>query len=38
MSTDFLKAFLFEFFFFCVCVGEKEIGSYVVQTDLKLTL
>lgn len=40
MATDFLKAFLFEFFFggVYVCVREREIGSYVVQTDLKLTL
>lgn len=43
MATDFLKAFLFEVFFFwggCVyvCVREREIGSYVVQTDLRLTL
>lgn len=38
MATDFLKAFLFEVFWVCVCVREREIGSYVVQTDLKLTL
>lgn len=41
MATDFLKAFLFEVFFWgCVyvCAREREIGSYVVQTDLRLTL
>lgn len=37
MATDFLKAFLFEVSL-GVCVREREIGSYVVQTDLKLTL
>lgn len=39
MATDFLKAFLFEFVLgVYVCVREREIGSYVVQTDLRLTL